>query len=170
MKINIILFEPEIAQNTGNIIRSCVAFNAKLHLIRPYGFFLNDKIVTRSSANYRNHLKLQEYNCFNDFLESNKNPNIFIYSRYGSKKPDSLKFKKDDEVFLMFGRESAGVDFNIIKNYRENLIRIPTTKNVRSINLANTVAIALYETIRQNKYEELEQIEPFKKDFWIKEI
>ncbi len=163
MEINIILFEPEIAENTGNIARSCVAFNAKLHLIRPYGFFLNDKIVKRSSANYWEHLEYYEYNCFDDFVKENNNPDIYIFTRYGKKAPSEFEFKKDEKIYLMFGRESTGVPKEILDKYKNNLIRIPATNNVRSLNLSNCVAIALYEAIKQNEYKDLETLEPHKK-------
>lgn len=163
MKINVILFEPEIAENTGNIARTCVGFDVTLHLIRPYGFFLSDKIIKRSAANYWQHLTYHEYNCFDDFIKQNNNPNIFIYTRYGNKKPSDIDYKKEKEIFLMFGKESTGVKKEILDLYKSNLIRIPTTKNIRSLNLANTVAIAIYEVIKQNNYNNLEFLEPHKK-------
>lgn len=168
MSINVILFEPEIAENTGNIARTCVAFNAKLHLIRPYGFFLNDKKIKRSSVNYWEHLMLFEYDCFEEFLSKNNNPKIFIYTRYGNHKPSDINYYKDsDEIFIMFGRESTGVGEEILKKFKDSLIRVPTSSNVRSINLSNTVAIALYEIIKQNHYKDLEIFEPHKKSFKI---
>ena len=163
MEINIILFEPEIAENTGNIARSCVGFNAKLHLIRPYGFFLNDNIIKRSAANYWKHLQYFEYNCFDDFIKENNFPNIYIFTRYGFKAPSQFDFKKNQKIYLMFGKESSGVPKEILDNYKNNLIRIPATNKVRSLNLANCVAIALYEVIKQNDYKDLESLEPHKK-------
>lgn len=163
MKINVVLFEPEIAENTGNIARTCVGFDVTLHLIRPYGFFLNDKTIKRSAANYWEHLTYYEYDCFDDFIKQNNNPNIYIYTRYGNNKPSDINYKEYKEVFLMFGKESTGVKKEILDLYKSNLIRIPTTKNIRSLNLSNTVAIAIYEVVKQNNYDKLEFLEPHKK-------
>ncbi len=166
--INIILFQPEIPENTGNIARSCVAFNARLHLIRPYGFIMSNAHLKRSGCDYWDDLDLHQYDCFEEFLEQNNHPNIFIYTRYGDKRPSDVKYFNDpnQDIWIMFGKESTGVPKEIMQNYQDNLIRVPTTDKVRSINLSNTVAIALYEVIRQKDYEGLCKLEPHKKDFW----
>ncbi len=164
-KINVILFEPEIAENTGNIARTCVGFDVTLHLIRPYGFFLNDKKLARSAANYWPFLKYHEYDCFEDFIEKNQPKQIYIYTRHGTKAPDAFKYHQDEQIYLMFGKESTGVPKEILKQHLDTLIRVPTTKNIRSLNLSNTVAIAVYEVIKQNNYDGLEPFEPHKIDF-----
>lgn len=167
--INIVLFEPEIPENTGNIARSCVGFNANLHLIRPYGFILSNANLKRSGVDYWDKLNLFQYDNFDDFIQKNNNPNIFIFSRYGSKSPDQIDFKNEkdnnDNLYIMFGKESSGVDKEILKKYYKNLLRIPTSKNVRSLNLSNTVAIALYEISKQLNYEDLELNEPHKTNY-----
>lgn len=161
--INIVLFKPEIPENTGNIARTCVAFNAKLHLIRPYGFILNSKQVKRSGLDYWKSLQLFEYDCYEEFLQKNNYPKIFMFTRYGDRKP--CDFKYEDDIYLMFGSESSGIDKEILLSNQNHLIRVPTSANVRSINLSNTVAIAVYEVIRQNNFDSLELLEPHKKDF-----
>ncbi|MGL4948016.1 MAG: tRNA (cytidine(34)-2'-O)-methyltransferase [Mycoplasma sp.] len=166
MKINVILFEPEIPENTGNIARSCVGFGATLHLIRPYGFILNSSKLKRSGVNYWENLNYHEYDSFDQFLEMNNNPErIIIYSRYGKQNPSNIKLEKDQEVFIMFGKESSGVPNEILEKYLNYLVRVPTTPLIRSLNLSNTVAIALYEVSKQNDFEELSLDEPHNPKF-----
>lgn len=166
--INIVLFQPEIPENTGNIARSCVAFNARLHLIRPYGFIMSNAHLKRSGCDYWDELNLSQYDCFEDFMEKNHKPNLYIYTRYGDKKPHEINYQKnqDQDIWIMFGKESTGVPKEILQQFSENLIRVPTTDKVRSINLSNTVAIALYEVVKQLDYHGLSTLEPHKKDFW----
>lgn len=164
-KINIILLEPEIAVNTGNIARSCVGFDVSLHLIRPYGFFLNNKKLLRSAVNYWDNLDYHEYDSFDEFIIKNNNPEIFIYTRHGTKSPEEINYLKYKKIYIMFGKESSGVPKEILKIYINNLIRIPTTSNVRSLNLSNTAAISIYEVVKQLKYIGLEKNETIKKDF-----
>ena len=161
--INVILYEPEIPENTGNIARTCVAFNARLHLIRPYGFILNSSVVKRSGLDYWKNLKLFEYDCYQDFLNINKPTKIYMYTRYGTKSPENVKYDFTDDIYVMFGKESSGIDKQLLKDNKQNLIRVPTSSNVRSINLSNTVAIALYEIVKQNNYDNLCKLEPHKK-------
>lgn len=160
--INIILFEPEIPENTGNIARTCVGFNAKLHLIRPYGFIMSSKKLRRSGVDYWDKLNLLEYDCFEDFVLKNNNPNIYIYTRYGNLKPNEINYQNDKEIYLMFGKESSGIPDDIKNKYR-NWLRIPTSKNIRSLNLSNTVAIAIYEVSKQLDFRSLELLEPHKR-------
>ena len=161
--INVILYEPEIPENTGNIARTCVAFNARLHLIRPYGFILNSSEVKRSGLDYWKNLQLFEYDCYQDFLNINKPTKIYMYTRYGTKSPENVKYDFTDDIYVMFGKESSGIDKQLLKDNKQNLIRVPTSSNVRSINLSNTVAIALYEIVKQNNYDNLCKLEPHKK-------
>ena len=163
--LNIVLFEPEIPENTGNIARTCVAFNAKLHLIRPYGFFLTDKNLKRSSVTYWKELKLFEYDCFNDFINKNrigKNKQIYYITRYGKNTSDKIKYNYLKELYLVFGKESTGISKAILKKNLSKTIRIPTTNKVRSLNLSNCIAMLAYEYVKQNKFKNLEKTEPFK--------
>lgn len=166
--LNIVLFEPEIPENTGNIARTCVAFNLKLHLIRPYGFFLNDKHLKRSAVNYWDKLTYFEYDCYDDFISQNKiNKDSLIYyiTRYGKHTPNKIKYPKNKEIYLMFGKESTGIDKSILKNNLDKTIRIPTTNNVRALNLSNCVAMLAYDYVKTNNYPDLLEEEPFKKDY-----
>ncbi len=163
--LNIVLFEPEIPENTGNIARTCVAFNAKLHLIRPYGFFLTNKYLKRSSVTYWKELKLFEYDCFQEFIDKNhisKNTQIYYITRYGKNTSNKIKYKCSKELYLVFGKESIGINKSILKANLSKTIRIPTTNKVRSLNLANCVAMLAYDYVKQNKFKKLEKIEPFK--------
>lgn len=154
-KLNVILFEPEIAVNTGNIIRTCVGFDCHLHLIRPYGFFLNDKKLIRSATNHLDDKKISEYDDWNDFLEKNqiKNEQIFLYTKKGRKTPDVFKYTQiKEEIYLMFGKESSGIPDSILNKFKTQWVRIPMTKSMVSLNVANTVAIAVYEVLKQFEY------------------
>jgi tRNA (cytidine/uridine-2'-O-)-methyltransferase len=166
--LNIVLFEPEIAENTGNIARTCVAFNAKLHLIRPYGFPFskNDPKLKRAGANYFEHLQVSEYDSYDEFINSiEEEYDIYYLSRYGVNTPNSCNFKTDKDVYLMFGKESTGIDKTILLANKEKTIRVPSSVNVRSINLSNTVAMIAYEYVKQNDYDGLSLQEPHKKLF-----
>lgn len=144
MKLNVVLFEPEIPQNTGNIMRSCVGFDAKLHLIKPYGFSLDEKHLKRARLDYFKYLNYEEYDSLTDFLNKNKG-DFFILSRYGHKSPKEIKFNQyKNDIYLIFGKESTGLPYDFIANNLDKTFRIPTTDKVRSLNLSNCVAIMLY--------------------------
>ena len=144
MKLNVVLFEPEIPQNTGNIMRSCVGFDAKLHLIKPYGFSLDEKHLKRARLDYFKYLNYEEYDSLTDFLNKNKG-DFFILSRYGHKSPKEIKFNQyKNDIYLIFGKESNGLPYDFIANNLDKTFRLPTTDKVRSLNLSNCVAIMLY--------------------------
>ena len=159
--INIVLYEPEIPQNTGNIMRTCVATGSMLHLIKPLGFSLSEKEIKRSGVNYIEHLEYKVYENFNDFKEKNIGKYYFS-TRYGKKPHSEFKFNKEDNIYLIFGKESTGVPKEILKEYLDNCMRIPTTDKVRSLNLSNCVALVLYEALRQQDYNDLLKFEPHK--------
>lgn len=160
--INIVLYEPEIPENTGNIMRTAVAFDATLHLIRPFGFIFDEKRLKRSGANYIDKVKYKLYDDYEDF--TNQNPGKYYYfTRYGHKSPDKFNFKdKTENIYLIFGKESTGIPKEILKDHIDNCIRIPTTNGVRSLNLSNCVALGVYEVIKQQNYPHLLTDEPFK--------
>lgn len=165
--INIVLYEPEIPGNTGNIMRTCVATNARLHLIEPLGFILNDKTIKRAGVNYIDKLNYTVYENFDDFLSKNKGE-FYFFTRYGKKPHTEFNFtdaKKD--IYLIFGKESTGIPKSILKNYLDRCIRIPTTANVRALNLSNCVAVATYEVLRQQDYPNLLRTEPHKGEDWL---
>lgn len=156
---HIVLFQPEIPQNTGNIMRTCAATDMKLHLIKPLGFDLDIKKVRRSAANYMEHVDYQVYENFEDFQSKNKGVYFFI-TRYGQKAPDQVSFDKNQENYIIFGSESSGIPKEILRPHLENCLRLPMTDKVRSLNLSNTVAILAYEALRQQGYNELFTHEP----------
>ncbi len=154
--INIVLHEPEIPFNTGAIGRTCVATDSRLHMIGPYGFVLNDKYLKRAGMDYWEKLKLSEYIDYEDFLSANKNLRFAgeeHEDREASSGSTDVSFGPDD--FIMFGKESAGIPEEILVEHPGACVRIPMWGEIRSLNLSNSVAIILYEALRQNHFEEL---------------
>ena len=169
-RINIILFEPEIAENCGNIIRSCVGFNAKLHLIFPLGFNLYDKRVRRSCVNYFDNLDYETYDDINDFNTKHPDASIYYLTRYGHKNPSELNLREEKgEIFFMFGRESTGIPYDILHKHLDRCFRIPTTDKVRALNISNCVAIILYKATEELGFDGLYTHEPdtLKGEFFI---
>ena len=161
MKLNVILFHPEIPQNTGNIMRTCVGVGAKLHLIKPLGFSLDEKHLRRSAVDYYEFIEYELYEDFDDFLAKNPNARIYFSTRYGHKPLSSFDLTGDDrDLFLMFGCESSGIPYEILANNIDTCFRLPTNDKVRSLNLSNCVAVALFEALRQFDYLDLLQEEP----------
>lgn len=149
--INIVLHEPEMPANTGNIGRTCVATGTRLHLIGPLGFQINDKMLKRAGLDYWPDLDVTVYDNFDDFLE--KNPNAKLYMATTKAKNVYTHVHYDDDCYIMFGKESAGIPEKILEKYPETSIRIPMIGDTRSLNLSNSVAIVLYEALRQNDFE-----------------
>ncbi|MEE3343082.1 MAG: tRNA (cytidine(34)-2'-O)-methyltransferase [Bacilli bacterium] len=165
--INIVLFEPEIPGNTGNIMRTCVATNSKLHLIEPLGFKITDKTIKRSGVNYIDKLDYKLYSNFKEF-EDNNPGEYYYFTRYGKKPHTEFKYQDSSkEIYLIFGKESTGIPKNILKNHIDRCIRIPTSPNVRALNLSNCVAIATYEVLRQQNYPNLSKTETQKGEDWL---
>lgn len=151
--INIVLFEPEIPANTGNIGRTCVATGARLHLIEPLGFRLDEKSLRRAGMDYWKDLDVTTYIDFNDFLEKNPNAKIYMATTKAPNVYTDVAYEPD--CYIMFGKESAGIPEEILVNHREESIRIPMVGDIRSLNLGNSVAIVLYEALRQNNFENM---------------
>lgn len=167
--INIVLHEPLIPQNTGNIMRTCVATNSKLHLIEPLGFNLDEKSVKRSAVNYLDKLDYKTYKDFDEFVSLNPGE-YYFFTRYGKKPTSDFNFTdKNKNIYLIFGKETTGIPKSILRNYLDRCIRIPTTSNVRALNLSNCVAIATYEVLRQQDYLDLLRTEPHKGEDWLLE-
>ena len=165
--INIVLFEPEIPTNTGNIMRTCIATNAKLHLIKPLGFSLDEKSVRRSGVNYIDKINMEIYENIEDFYSKNKGT-IYYLTRYGHKPHTTGDYSNSNEnIYFMFGKESTGIPKEYLRDHLDNCFRIPMTKNVRSLNLSNTAAIAVYEVLRQQDYNDLLRTEHFKSEDFI---
>ncbi len=148
---NIVLFQPEIPQNTGTIGRLCVSTDTRLHLIKPLGFSLEDKFVKRAGMDYWPHLDLQVYEDWEDFLERNQHPaELFFVSTHGTREYWDVRYPEG--AFLVFGRESSGLPAEFYDRYRQQLLLIPMTgKFHRSLNLANAASIVLYEALRVNR-------------------
>lgn len=167
--INIVLFEPEIPGNTGNIMRTCVATNSKLHLIKPLGFSLEDKYIRRSGVNYIDKCDYTVYENIDEFFEKNKGEYYFL-TRYGHKTGDSFDYSDSSKnIYFIFGKESTGIPKEILKPHIDRCIRIPMTDNVRALNLSNTVAIMTYEALRQQNYNDLLRDEPHKSKTFIED-
>lgn len=148
--MNIVLLEPEIPQNTGNIGRTCCATGTKLHLIEPMGFRINEKSLKRAGMDYWENLDVTIYDSFSDFLEKNPDAKIWLATTKAPKRYTDVQFQEND--FIMFGKESAGIPEEILIDHKDNCIRIPMNPEIRSLNLANSVAIVLYEALRQNEF------------------
>ena len=167
--INVVLFEPEIPGNTGNIMRTCVATNSKLHLIKPLGFSLDEKYIRRSGVNYIDNCDYTVYENIEDFFSKNKGEYYFL-TRYGHKPQDSCDYSDSSKnIYFIFGKESTGIPKDILKPYIDSCIRIPMTDKVRALNLSNTVAIMVYEALRQQNYNDLLFDEPHKGANFIEE-
>ena len=152
--MNIVLHEPEIPANTGNIGRTCTATGTSLHLIRPLGFHINDKMLKRAWMDYWDMLDVHYYDDFEDFLEKNPGAKIYMATTKSKQCYTDVQYEKD--CFIMFGKESAGIPEEILLDYKETAIRIPMKEEMRSLNLGNSVAIVLYEALRQNQFLDLE--------------
>lgn len=165
--INIVLYEPEIPQNTGNIMRTCAGTGSRLHLIGPLGFIINDKTIKRSGVNYVDNCDYVIYDDYEDFKA--KNFGIFYYvTRYGKKPHSSFDLSNSKEnIYFIFGKESTGIPKKILKDNLETCMRIPMTDKIRSLNLSNSVAIVLYEALRQQGYNALLKTEPFKGEDYL---
>lgn len=167
--INIVLYEPEIPGNTGNIMRTAVATNSKLHLIEPLGFSLDEKYLKRSSANYMDKLNYEVYKNWDDFKSKNKGT-FYYLTRYGKKPHTSFDYSDSNEnIYLVFGKESSGIPKEILRNEIDRCMRMPMTKDVRALNLSNTVAIMVYEVLRQQGFNDLLLTEPHKSEDYILE-
>lgn len=154
MAINIVLHEPEIPHNTGAIARTCVLTNSRLHLIKPFGFDLSDKYLKRAGLDYWKYLDLTIYENLDDFFEKNKDANFYLATTKTKNIYSDVKFKDGDYIF--FGKETAGLPEDLINKYSDRAIRIPMIKDLkRSLNLANSCTLILYEALRQLDFMEL---------------
>ena len=163
MKINVVMVEPEIPQNTGNIARTCAATNSKLHLVHPLGFSISDKYLKRAGLDYWDKLEIEEHDSLNAFLEKYKpeENNMFYASTKSKKCYTDVDYSKMDEVFVLFGKETKGLPEDLLQKYIDNAVRIPMKEELRSLNLSNSVAIIVYEILRQGNFEELRQISEY---------
>lgn len=167
--INVVLYEPEIPGNTGNIMRTCAGTGVKLHLIEPLGFKMDEKSIKRSGANYIDKCDYTIYKNYDEFLKLN-NGKFYYLTRYGKKPHTSFNYSDNSEnIYLVFGKESSGIPKEILKNNLDNCMRIPMNDNIRALNLSNAVAIMVYEVLRQRDYPNLSFTEPFKGENYLSE-
>ena len=152
-KLNIVLVEPEIPQNTGNIARTCAATGAALHLVRPMGFEPDDKKLKRAGLDYWHLLDITYYDDLNDFLEKTKGGKYFFFSTKGTHRHSDIEYP--DNCYLVFGKETRGLPEHLLMQYPEQTLRIPMMDEARSLNLSNSAAIAVYEVLRQWDYPDL---------------
>lgn len=152
--MNIVLFEPEIPANTGNIGRTCVASGTRLHLIEPLGFMLNEKQIRRAGMDYWDDLEVTRYINYEDFLSKNQGAKIYMASTKAPRIYTDVQYEED--CYIMFGKESAGIPEEILLENQDTAIRIPMMNGIRSLNLGNSVAIVLYEALRQNGFAHMQ--------------
>ncbi|SJZ32420.1 tRNA (uridine(34)/cytosine(34)/5-carboxymethylaminomethyluridine(34)-2'-O)-methyltransferase TrmL [Selenihalanaerobacter shriftii] len=151
--MNIVLYQPEIPPNTGNIARTCACTGASLHLIRPLGFSTDEKSLRRAGLDYWDMLDVHYYDSFEELEEKYPDHNFYFATKFATKFHTEIKYKEDD--FLVFGKETAGLPDVITEHYSENCIRIPMIGDARSLNLANSVCVVLYESLRQLEFRDL---------------
>ena len=165
--INVVLYEPEIPQNTGNIMRTCAGTGVFLHLIEPLGFKLDEKNIKRCGVNYINYCNYKVYKNFDEFKAQNVGK-YYFFTRYGKKPHTSFDFSDINEnIYLIFGKESTGIPKEILKNHLDDCMRIPMNSNIRALNLSNSVAIGVFEVLRQQNYRDLLFTEPFKGEDYL---
>lgn len=170
--INIILYRPEKPQNTGNIMRTCVAINAVLHIIGPLSFSIDSKDLKRVGMDYIDDLKMVYYPTYEDFANKFKNSKIYYVTRYSKKVYSQFDFSDPvEDTNIMFGRESTGIPHDVLREHQDTLMRLPMVPDARSLNLSNCVAIVAYEILRQQGFQNLATEETIKgEDFLNKEI
>ena len=152
-ELNIVLYEPEIPANTGNIGRTCVATGTKLHLIEPLGFSLSEKALKRAGMDYWSQLEVERYVNYEDFLQRNPGAKIYMATTKAKKIYSEAAYEPD--CYIMFGKESAGIPEEILVEHPDECVRIPMIGETRSLNLSNSVAIVLYEALRQNQFDHM---------------
>ncbi|WP_409291618.1 tRNA (uridine(34)/cytosine(34)/5-carboxymethylaminomethyluridine(34)-2'-O)-methyltransferase TrmL [Peribacillus sp. SCS-37] len=156
MAIHIVLYQPQIPSNTGNIARTCAATGTVLHLIHPLGFSTDDKMLKRAGLDYWEHVEIHYHDSLEDFLETHARGNLFFITKFGEKTFTSFDYSQpEEEYYFVFGRETTGLPKDLIEENMERCLRIPMTDKVRSLNLSNTAAILVYEALRQQGFAHL---------------
>ena len=153
MACNVVLFQPEIPQNTGNIARTCVVTNSKLHIIKPMGFSLDEKHIRRAGLDYWKYLDLTVYENIDELFERYKDKKFFFFTTKGGMRFDTAEYGEDP--FIVFGRETAGLPGDLMESHKDTCVRIPMHEDRRCLNLSNAVAVGVYEVLRQTGYPEL---------------
>ena len=161
MKLNVVLVEPEIPQNTGNIARTCAITGGKLHLVHPLGFKIDEKSIKRAGLDYWDKVEIEEHSFLESFLEKYKPEeyNMFFATTKGKTKYTDIDYSKMEEVFVLYGKETKGLPEWLLEKYlNEKTIRIPMLPTLRSLNLSNSVAIITYEILKQHNFEDLQEV------------
>lgn len=163
MRVHVVMVEPEIPQNTGNVARTCAATGAKLHLIHPLGFDISEKAVKRAGLDYWDKVEIEEHDSLEEFLKMNKpeENNMFFVTTKGKHTYCEPNYKNMNDIFLLFGKETKGLPEDLLQKYIDKTIRIPMREDLRSLNLSNSVNIVLYDVYRQNNFEGLEEISQY---------
>ena len=154
MSLNIVLVEPEIPQNTGNIVRTCAATGTILHLVGPLGFSIEDKYLKRAGLDYWNDAQIKYYDSLEVFMKKCGNNRLYYSTTKAINKYSDITY--DEDCFILFGKETAGLPEELLKENKESCIRIPMKEGIRSLNLSNSVAVVVYEALRQQNFGELE--------------
>ncbi len=169
--LHVVLYEPEIPQNTGNIIRTCMASHTILHLIEPLGFSLDEKRLKRSGMDYIKDAKIYIHKNWNEFVKENPSENYYFMTRYAKKAPSDFDFTKcEGDIYLILGKESTGIDKKILQQYLNRGMRLPMVASARSLNLSNCAAIIVYEVLRQLDYPGLASAEQIKGEDWLETL
>lgn len=157
---HIVLYEPEIPQNTGNIMRTCAGTDTLLHLIEPLGFQIDDKHLIRAAVNYIPNVHFMVYKNWDEFLSKNDGK-MYFFTRYGLKTPHELKLDNPKEIYyFVIGKESTGIPKEILREHLDSCIRLPINDKIRSLNISNVAAVAVFEALRQQDYNDLSKFEP----------
>lgn len=166
--LHLVLFEPEIPQNTGNMMRTCMATNTQLHLIKPLGFSLDEQHLRRAGMDYVKELDYQIYENWEDFTSKHPSLNYYYMTRYGKQAPSAFDFKAcEGDIYFVCGKESTGIPKEILAKQLDHCMRLPMVANARSLNLSNCAAIILYEALRQLEYPNLSVVEVLKGEDWL---
>lgn len=165
--INIVLYQPEKPANTGNIIRTCMCFDMKLHIIGPITFSFDEKQLKRAQMDYVKDCDISFYDNYEDFVSKGYKGQFVYFSRYGLKTFDECKFYEKEDIYIMFGKESTGIPKTILQGHLEETYRLPMKANARSLNLSNCVAIGAYEALKQTGFDGLSKVEVIKGADWL---
>ena len=166
--LHVVLYEPEIPQNTGNIMRTCMASNTVLHLIEPLGFSLDEQHLKRAGMDYVKDLDYRVYKNWEEFTSQNPSENYYYMTRYGKKAPSAFDFTSCvGDIYLILGKESTGIPKEILKHQLDHCMRLPMVAKARSLNLSTCAAIIVYEVLRQLDYPGLSNVEVIKGEDWL---
>ncbi|KQL41378.1 MULTISPECIES: tRNA (uridine(34)/cytosine(34)/5-carboxymethylaminomethyluridine(34)-2'-O)-methyltransferase TrmL [Bacillaceae] len=164
MGIHVVLYQPQIPANTGNIARTCAGTDTSLHLIRPLGFSTDDKMLKRAGLDYWEHVDIHYHDSLDDLFDKYKDGKFYFITKFGEKTYSNFDYTNlDEEIFFVFGRETTGLPKELIEKNMETCLRIPMTDHIRSLNLSNTAAILIYEALRQQDFRELLKVKDYSK-------